>query len=154
MGEREGKKNGERGRFKITRAILIGQFQAHDSEEEWSTTAEADQELSSQKSPSGDTKSPSHSSSTSSNGADDEGGSPYSSRGSTDRASSSVPQQFIRVSKDHESTCARTELVFVHPPAEEKSLETATTKVRVCVGVCGCVWVCVHKCMCVEDETL
>ena len=41
----------------------------------------------------------------------------------------------MRVSKDHESTCARTELVYVHPPAEEKSLETATTKVFVGVGV-------------------
>ncbi len=31
-----------------------------------------------------------------------------------------VPQQFKRVRDDNEHTCARTDLVYVHPPAHEK----------------------------------
>ena len=121
--------------FHDSNSVLL---QTNDSEEEEegsfeSTNGEADQESSCQKSPSADVKSPDNSCSTSSNGADDEGSSPCSSQGSVDRASSSVPQQFTRVSKDRESTCARTELVYVHPTAEEKKLATATTKV--CMSV-------------------
>ena len=51
------------------------------------------------------------------------------------RAPSLTPQQFMRVSKDNESTCARTDLVFVHPPAAEKELAASTAK------VCGSEWV-------------
>ena len=51
--------------------------------------------------------------------------------GVTERpAASCTPQQFSRVTKDKKSTCARTDLVYVHPPAAEKVLATSTTKVR------------------------
>ena len=45
---------------------------------------------------------------------------PSQSQLSSDPTSISLPQNFSRVSKDAESTCARTDLVYVHPPPEEK----------------------------------
>lgn len=92
----------------------------------------------SQKSPGPGEKTPQ--SFSSSTHADDEGDSPSSSAGGVAsgdiprveravRAPSLTPQQFMRVSKDSESTCARTDLVFVHPPAAEKELATSTAKV-------------------------
>ena len=44
-------------------------------------------------------------------------------------AASYTPQQFMRATKDKKSTCARTDLVYVHPPAAEKVLAASTTKV-------------------------
>ncbi len=76
-----------------------------------------------------DIKSPGHSSSSSQ--VDDEGGSPCSSRDSSDTLVSTAPQQFKRVSKNREATCARTDLVYVHPLPEEKKRATDTNKVRV-----------------------
>ena len=58
------------------------------------------------------------------------GDSPCSSGDSIDHASLSLPQQFIRVSKDTESTCARTELVYNPPVEEERSLAVSASKVR------------------------
>lgn len=81
----------------------------------------------SQKSPNGGEKSPGQSSSTSSANADDEGGSPCSSQ--MDPTLSSVPPQFRREAKGSESTCARTDLIYIHPPAEEKKMATQTSKV-------------------------
>ena len=112
--------------------------QANESEEDsiGSTNGEGDHE-NGQKSPRG-TKSPSHSSSSSQ--ADYEGESPCSSRDSTDPSASNAPQQFVRVSKDHKSTCARTDLAYVHPPVEKK----IATKVSLNVAsVCVCLYVCV-----------
>ena len=87
----------------------------------------------SHKSPAPGEKSPGQSSLSSSAHADDEGGSPCSTQGegsiSIDRTSSSTPEHFERVSTDQESTCARTDLAFVHLPAPVKQLETSTTKV-------------------------
>ena len=40
-----------------------------------------------------------------------------------------TPQQFTRVAKDNKSTCARTDLVYVHPPAAEREMAASTTKV-------------------------
>lgn len=40
-----------------------------------------------------------------------------------------VPQQFKRVREDNENTCARTDLVYVHPPAHEKKAITDPQKV-------------------------
>ena len=74
----------------------------------------------------------------------------------------STPQQFKRVHKDSESSCARTDLVYVHPPAEEKKLQTTTTKVRKAVCVLSVsillqprihTWD-VHVCACVVDHFL
>lgn len=100
------------------------------SEEEGSvesTNGEGETE-GSQKSPGGE-KSPGESSSTSSANAEEEEGSPCSSQ--IDPTLSSVPQQFRRVSTNSESTCARTDLVYIHPPAEEKKMATQTSKVCV-----------------------
>lgn len=36
----------------------------------------------------------------------------------TEEVSDAVPQQFKRVREDNESTCARTDLVYIHPPPE------------------------------------
>ena len=126
-----------------------------------STNGEQDVEQSPQKSPVPGEKSPGQSSSSSSTHADDEGGSPCSSTGGhasrlessstsaaaagsgesgttvtgvTDRpASCLTPQQFRRVAKDNKSTstCARTDLVYVHPPPAERELAASTTKVNV-----------------------
>ena len=99
------------------------------SEEEGSadsTNGEGDQD-SSQKSPASD-KSPGQSSTASSTNPDDEESSSCSTQSSVNNAYS-VPQQFKRIGKDHESTCARTDLIYVHPPAEEKKMATSTTKV-------------------------
>lgn len=89
---------------------------------------------SSHKSPAVGEKSPGQTSSSSSTHADDEGGSPCSAQGEggvvVDRISSSIPQQFERISTDRESTCARTDLVYVHPPPPVKQLQASTTKVR------------------------
>ena len=41
-----------------------------------------------------------------------------------------VPQQFKRVRGDNEHSCARTDLVYVHPPAHEKKAIAAPQKVR------------------------
>ena len=87
-------------------------------------------------------KSPGQSSSSSSTHADDEGGSPCSAQGegvvAVDRmSSSSIPQQFERVSTDSESTCARTDLVYIHPPVPIKQMQASTTKVRRGT-VCAC----------------
>ena len=99
------------------------------SEEEGSaesTNGEGDQE-GSQKSPGGE-KSPGDSSSTTSaNPEDEEGGSTCSSQ--ADPTQSSVPQQFRRETKNSDSTCARTDLVYIHPPAEEKKMATLPSKV-------------------------
>lgn len=95
------------------------------SEEEGSiesTNGEGEQE-GSQKSPGGE-KSPGESSSTSSANPEDEDGSPCSSQ--MDPTSSAVPQQFRREAKSSDSTCARTDLVYIHPPAEEKKMATQT----------------------------
>lgn len=100
------------------------------SEEEGSadsTNGEGEQE-GSQKSPGGE-KSPGDSSLTSSaNPEDEEGGSPCSSQ-AADPTQSSVPQQFRRETKNTDSTCARTDLVYIHPPAEEKKMATVPSKV-------------------------
>ena len=101
----------------------------------------------SQKSPNGGEKSPGQSSSTSSANADDEDGSPCSSQ--MDPTLSSVPPQFRREAKSSDSTCARTDLVYIHPPAEEKKMATQTSKVGMCVCVCVCV--CVYVCVCVSE---
>ena len=45
---------------------------------------------------------------------------PSQHQSASDPTSISLPQNFSRVSKDAESTCARTDLVYVHPPPEEK----------------------------------
>ena len=82
----------------------------------------------SQKSP-GDEKSPGECSSTSSANPEDEDGSSCSSS-QMDPTLSSVPPQFRRETKNGDSTCARTDLVYVHPPAEEKKMATQTSKVR------------------------
>jgi hypothetical protein len=107
------------------------------------STNEEQEMDSSQKSPCPEEKSP-HSSSSSTH-ADDEGDSPNnssvvggggvaSSSGDAPRAErvtrAPSPQQFMRVSKDLESTCARTDLVYIHPPASEKELASSTTKVH------------------------
>ena len=101
-----------------------------------STNGDQEQETDhTQKSPAPGEKSPGQSSSSSTH-ADDERDSPCSSNGSAPRAeapegaSSCIPQQFRRVSKDPDSSCARTDLVYVHMPAAEKELATSTTKVR------------------------
>ena len=107
------------------------------SEEEGSvesTNGEGETE-GSQKSPGGE-KSPGESSSTSSANAEEEEGSPCSSQ--IDPTLSSVPQQFRRESKNSESTCARTDLVYVHPPAEEKKMATQTSKVCVSSHLTKC----------------
>lgn len=111
-----------------------------------STNGEQEQENDhAQKSPAPGEKSPSQSSSSSTH-ADDEGDSPCSSGSAprpeqAERPSSSTPQQFMRVSKDTESTCARTDLVYVHLAAAEKEMATSTTKV--CV-LSVCTFVCVY----------
>ncbi len=94
---------------------------------------ENDNASTSQKSPTPGEKSPGQSSSSSSTHADDEGGSPCSTQGESsvtmDRTSSSTPEHFERVSSDRESTCARTDLVYVHTPLPVKQMESSTTKV-------------------------
>lgn len=100
-----------------------------------STNGEQDNDTTS-KSPTSGEKSPGQSSSSSAPG-DDDGDSPCSSSsvgvapgaGSAERVLSSTPQQFRRVSKDTDSTCARTDLVFVHPPPDEKEMAVSATKV-------------------------
>ncbi len=68
--------------------------------------------------------------STSGGGATGTGEGGASVTGVTERPSSSLtPQQFMRVAKDSKSTCARTDLVYVHPPAAERELAASTTKV-------------------------
>jgi len=93
----------------------------------------------SHKSPASGEKSPGQSSLSSSTHADDEGGSPCSTQGegsvSIDRTSSSTPEHFERVCTDRESTCARTDLVYVHTPAPVKQLESSATKVRDLYGM-------------------
>ena len=96
---------------------------------------ENDNGSSSHKSPAPGEKSPGQSSSSSSTHADDEGGSPCSTQveesvGVDQTTSSSTPEHFERMSTDRESTCARTDLVYVHPPAPVKQMEASTTKVR------------------------
>lgn len=119
-----------------------------------SSNGDHDTENTSQKSPVAGIKSPGTQSSSSSTHADDEGDSPCSNvtaeggaggggagggagEGVVERPLSSTPQQFMRVSKDTESTCARTDLVFIHPPPGEKELASSTTKVRAAHLVLG-----------------
>ena len=40
-----------------------------------------------------------------------------------------IPQSFMRVSKDTESSCARTDLVYVHPSPEERKALAQPQKV-------------------------
>ena len=42
-------------------------------------------------------------------------------------------QQFKRVASEpaSKSTCARTDLIYIHPPPEERRAMTATTKVQI-----------------------
>lgn len=108
------------------------------------TNGEQEEMDGSQKSPAPGEKSPGQQSSSSSAHADDEGDSPSSSGGDISggppdstraelvvtRHSPCTPQQFMRVAKDLDSTCARTDLVYVHPPAAEKEMAASTTKVR------------------------
>lgn len=42
----------------------------------------------------------------------------------------SVPQQFKRVTEDNDYTCARTDLIYVHPPAHEKKAIIDPQKVQ------------------------
>ena len=79
-------------------------------------------------------KSPGQSSSSSATHADDESGSTCSAQGdeclAVERTSSSISQLFERVSTDNESTCARTELVYIHPPAPVKEQQASTAMVK------------------------
>ena len=94
------------------------------------------------KSPNTGDKSPSQSSSSSTH-ADDEGDSPCSGSGTrgtvetSERTSLSTPQGFMRVTRDTESMCARTDLVYVHPLASEKAMATSTIKVRELIVLCA-----------------
>lgn len=42
-----------------------------------------------------------------------------------------IPQQFMKVRNDSEGTCARTDLVYVHPPPEQKRALSQPQKVKV-----------------------
>lgn len=117
------------------------------------TNGEQEEMDGSQKSPAPGEKSPGQQSSSSSAHADDEGDSPSSSGGDISttgdgttgtttarggggaevvvvRPTPCTPQQFMRLARDLDSTCARTDLVYVHPPPAEKEMATSTTKVR------------------------
>lgn len=123
----------------------------YGSENSTNGEQENDQDASIQKSPAPGEKSPGHSSSSSTH-ADDEGDSPCSSSNSSGggrggeggggsgtpraeavdhRLSSNLPQHLMRVSKDAESTCARTDLIYVPPSPTEKELATSTVKVHI-----------------------
>ena len=104
-----------------------------------STNSEGDRESngSVHKSPSGGQKSPANSSMSSQPGGEKNESSSSSvifqetPRPASISSYANLPQNFSRVSKDVESTCARTDLVYVHPPPEEKP---SAPKV-------GCVWI-------------
>lgn len=94
-----------------------------------STNGEGDREstASTQKSPTGSQKSPTNSSISSQAGGDKNESSNSSvifqeapPKPESSVNSANLPQNFSRASKDQESTCARTDLVYVHPPPEEK----------------------------------
>ena len=63
-------------------------------------------------------------------GASGSGSTAAAATGVTERpASSETPQGFRRVAKNN---CARTDLVYIHPPAAERELAASTTKVTIC----------------------
>ena len=45
-----------------------------------------------------------------------------------------IPQSFTRISKDTESSCARTDLVYVHPSPEERKALAQPQKVKLLKG--------------------
>ena len=47
-----------------------------------------------------------------------------------------VPQQFKRVREDNESTCARTDLVYIHPPPELRRAIADPQKVYIYIISC------------------
>ena len=106
-----------------------------------STNGEGDHEstTSTQKSPSGSQKSPANSSISSQAGGEKNESSSSVIFQETPKAESSInssnlPQNFSRVCNDQESTCARTDLVYVHPPPEEKP---SAPKVNLHIHVCA-----------------
>ena len=85
-----------------------------------------------------DAKYPDSSCFTSSNGANDQGSTPCSFQGSASDASSPIPHGFTRVSKDSESTCARTEVVYVHPNKVCVCIVTSHPKRERRTSICAC----------------